>query len=213
MTVVADEPTKLEETVKSLLKKNAISMRKLAVLTGIDAASISRMISGKQRLNTLYLQRIAENLNVPTQVLFSAAGIDVGETPQQKSQDVFLEILSEILEHPDFHGHHFTRREVELELAKYEDYARTDEGVKLILEKFSEKRQQVIGSGPFVQYLDQLYHAFLLEAKPEEKSVLGGGLLYFILSTDQIPDYIFPIGFLDDALAVQIAWTRFTQMK
>jgi uncharacterized membrane protein YkvA (DUF1232 family) len=33
---------------------------------------------------------------------------------------------------------------------------------------------------------------------------MGSALLYFILPVDVIPDYIFPIGYLDDAIAVQL---------
>lgn len=33
---------------------------------------------------------------------------------------------------------------------------------------------------------------------------MGSALIYFILSVDVIPDYIFPIGYLDDAVAVQL---------
>ncbi|WP_343770096.1 YkvA family protein [Oceanobacillus oncorhynchi] len=34
---------------------------------------------------------------------------------------------------------------------------------------------------------------------------MGGVLLYFITPVDVVPDYIFPIGYMDDAIAVQIA--------
>ncbi len=33
----------------------------------------------------------------------------------------------------------------------------------------------------------------------EERCILGSVLLYFVLATDVIPDYVFPIGYLDDA--------------
>jgi uncharacterized membrane protein YkvA (DUF1232 family) len=44
----------------------------------------------------------------------------------------------------------------------------------------------------------------LKKGTPRELMLLGGVLLYFILPVDVIPDYIFPIGYLDDAMAVQI---------
>jgi len=34
----------------------------------------------------------------------------------------------------------------------------------------------------------------------EEQAVLGSGLLYFISAVDIIPDYLFPIGYVDDAI-------------
>lgn len=33
---------------------------------------------------------------------------------------------------------------------------------------------------------------------------MGGALLYFILPVDVIPDYIFPIGYLDDEFVVKL---------
>lgn len=42
----------------------------------------------------------------------------------------------------------------------------------------------------------------------EERSILGSGLLYFVSATDIIPDYVFPLGYLDDAIAVQIVLGR-----
>nr|WP_275949849.1 DUF1232 domain-containing protein [Oceanobacillus jordanicus] len=33
---------------------------------------------------------------------------------------------------------------------------------------------------------------------------MGGALLYFVLTLDLIPDYLFPIGYIDDAIAVQL---------
>ncbi len=37
---------------------------------------------------------------------------------------------------------------------------------------------------------------------------MGGALLYFIVSVDVIPDYIFPIGYIDDAAAVQFVFNQ-----
>ncbi|MEM5594999.1 YkvA family protein [Niallia circulans] len=34
---------------------------------------------------------------------------------------------------------------------------------------------------------------------------MGAALIYFIISVDVIPDYIFPIGYLDDAVAIKIS--------
>lgn len=47
----------------------------------------------------------------------------------------------------------------------------------------------------------------------EDRAILGSALLYYILATDVIPDYMFPIGYLDDAIAVQIALNRLKKVK
>ncbi|GMA58193.1 transcriptional regulator [Alicyclobacillus sacchari] len=193
-------PNQLEDTVKSLLKQRSMSLRTLSKRTDIDVASISRMLSGKQKANPDYLQRIAVELDVPADELFRAAGFDVGRTKSQDSLDFVRELLN---------GQEFSKQAIEMELAKYEDYARTDEGANLIVEKFLEKRQQVSGTGAFIEQLDKMYNGFLDSNSDEERCILGSGLLYFVLSTDMIPDYIFPIGYIDDALAIQITWNRF----
>ena len=38
-----------------------------------------------------------------------------------------------------------------------------------------------------------------------ELVVMGSVLIYFIISVDVIPDYTFPLGYLDDAIAVKLA--------
>ncbi|WP_249226533.1 DUF1232 domain-containing protein [Alicyclobacillus mengziensis] len=198
------EPNQLEDTVKSVLKKRSMSLRTLGKRTGIDVASISRMLSGKQKANPDYLQRMAVELGVPSDELFRAAGFDVGRATSADSIDFVRELLN---------GQRFSKQAIELELTKYEDYARTNEGVNLIVEKFPEKRQQVPGTGPFLDQLDQMFIDFLKSNSDEERSILGSGLLYFVLSTDVIPDYIFPIGYIDDALAIQIARDRFSRFS
>lgn len=185
-----------------------MSLRTLGKQTGIDVASLSRMISGKQKANPDYLQRMAVELGVSSDELFRAAGFDVGGTIQRGSVNDSFDFLRELL-----NGQRFSKQEIEVELAKYEDYARTDEGTNLIVEKFPEKRQQVPGTGPFIEQLDDMYNSFLKSSSDEERCILGSGLLYFVLSTDIIPDYIFPIGYVDDALAIQLAWSRFSLIR
>jgi len=202
------EPNQLEDTVKSLLKQRSMSLRALGKRTGIDVASISRMLSGKQKANPDYLQRIAVELEVSSDELFRAAGFDVGRMMPQGMSNESVDFVRELLQ-----GQQFSKHAIELELAKYEDYARTEEGANLIVEKFPVKRQQVPGTGQFIEQLDQMYSGFLKSNSDEVKGILGSGLLYFILSTDMIPDYIFPIGYLDDALAIQIAWNRFALIR
>ncbi len=59
-----------------------------------------------------------------------------------------------------------------------------------------------------------MYSQFSNEDTPSaERAVLGSALLYFILSTDIIPDYIFPIGYLDDAIAVQMVLNKLASRK
>ncbi|HHY67796.1 MAG TPA: DUF1232 domain-containing protein [Alicyclobacillus sp.] len=188
-----------------------MSMRQLAALTGIHVATISKMVTGKQRVNPEYLQKIAECLSVPPNVLFTAAGFEVGDgaTAWWKSSCSSVEFIREILNQLDVRIQCLNKREIEQELVKYEIYAQTAEGQALIAEKFPAKRQQIAGVGPFVEDLDLLYERFMESGLSGEGHwILGGALLYFVSATDVIPDYMFPIGYLDDAFAIQITRRR-----
>jgi uncharacterized membrane protein YkvA (DUF1232 family)/lambda repressor-like predicted transcriptional regulator len=204
--------SKLEETVKGLLQNRALSMRRLASLTGINVATISKMLAGKQRVNPEYLQTIAQHLSVPPATLFAAAGFNI-ETMSIQSEDTSMTHIEEILRRTGLQAHQFSRLSIQQELTKYDGYAKTAEGHELIVTKFPEKRKQISGSGPFVDDLDKMFDRYLeTDVSDEERIILGSGLLYFVLSTDAIPDFIFPIGYLDDALAIQITYDRISNL-
>jgi uncharacterized membrane protein YkvA (DUF1232 family)/lambda repressor-like predicted transcriptional regulator len=212
--VVNDSGTHLADTVKTLLQERFMSMRKLAALTGIHVTTISKMLTGKQRLNPEYLQRIAHCLGVRPEVLFAAAGFEIGGAgaTEAGNSDPSVKIIQEILDHLKDQTQRFTKRDIEQELGKYETYAMTEEGQEMIMEKFPDKRRQIVGAGPFVEELDEIYIRFSRDdISMEERCILGSVLLYFVLATDVIPDYVFPIGYLDDALAVQIGRDRLSR--
>lgn len=187
-----------------------MSMRQLATMTGINVGTISKMVTGKQRVNPEYLQRIAQTLSVSVDILFKAAGFDV-ETVRTHEirRDASTNMMNELLEYLGHNKQSFSPSEIERELDKYEGYAKTVEGQDLIIEKYPEKRNQIVGSGTFVDDLDFMYERFVQEdISKEESAILGSGLLYFVLATDAIPDYVFPIGYVDDVLAMRITRKR-----
>ena len=103
---------------------------------------------------------------------------------------------------------------MEQELFRYEQYAQTEEGQRIIREGFDSKVSQVSGAGPFIDQLKQMHRRFCLdETTPGERIILGSALLYFILSTDIIPDYVFPIQYLDDVMAVNSALRRLEKLQ
>ncbi|MBF8378936.1 helix-turn-helix domain-containing protein [Alicyclobacillus mali] len=205
----------LEETVKSLLKLRSMSMRQLAAVTGISVSTISKMIAGKQRVNVDYLRRIADALGVSPITLAEAAGLPMTPEPlaipegeaRQTAMNTFFEYLG--LAHWDV-----LREEIERELEKYEAYAQTDEGRQLIAEKYHVKRGQIQGIGDFLRDLDDIYDLFSHPETPEdERRILASGILYFLLATDAIPDYLFPAGYLDDAIAMQMVRERLERRR
>lgn len=213
--VANDSMTNLEMTVKTLLQQRSMSMRKLGTLTGIHVTTISKMLTGKQRVNPKYLQRIAHALAIPVEELFKAAGFYVGtEGDDEISLGSSNDLINEILQYLGHNRPNFSPSELERELDKYEGYAKTDEGKTFIVDQYPQKRKQMTGSGTFCEDLDSMYERFMQESTSEgERAILGSGLLYFVLATDVIPDYVFPIGYVDDVLAVQITQKRICNFK
>lgn len=196
----------LGETLKELLKERSLSMRKLSKLTGIETATISRIINSKQPARPQHLQKFAEVLNVPIERLFAAAGYGIGIHKEKPHSDIHtsFEVIKEILSSSQLFDEQYTKELVEQKLNSYEHYALTEEGQRTILEGYPEKLKQVGGIGPFIDDLNYLYELYCRsETSSPKRAILGSALLYFILAPDIIPDYVFPIGYLDDAIAVK----------
>ncbi|KMY51426.1 helix-turn-helix domain-containing protein [Peribacillus loiseleuriae] len=199
----------LGSVLKEILKEQSLSMRKLSELTEIDTATISRIINGKRKANPEHLQKFAKSLGVPTAELFVAAGYDIEQKPKQEKlhSDIHISVdsIQNFLESSNINIENFTITSVEQKLANYEQYVQTEEGKETILTSFGEKLQRVGSIGPFINHLKDMFEKFrLMKGTPGELFLIGSALLYFILSVDVIPDYLFPIGYLDDAIAVQL---------
>ncbi|MED1203624.1 DUF1232 domain-containing protein [Heyndrickxia acidicola] len=197
--------------LKGLLKEKSLSMRKLSVLTEIDIATISRIINGKQQAKLNHLQQFSLHLSIPLEKLIQAAGYDIGGKQEEVPSDIHysFDMIQEILKSYKLVDTTFTISRIQQELAKYEQYAKTEEGHQLICRDFQTKLEQVGNAGPFIEQLRDLYMKYCDEVTLlHERTILGSALLYFILSTDIIPDYVFPIGYLDDAIAVQLVINR-----
>ncbi|MFJ7936214.1 DUF1232 domain-containing protein [Sporosarcina sp. NPDC096371] len=193
--------TTLGLRLRVLLKERSLSMRKLSELTDIDTATISRIINGKRKANLHHLERFADCLEVPIIDLFEAAGYRI-EQKQEKTDDVNLTYVNLIqgLANSDA-----SVQVVEQQLANYELYSQTAEGKSSILEKFEEKLESVGSIGPLVNEMKNLFEKFRMsKGSPSELTLIGGALLYFIIPVDAIPDYLFAVGYLDDAFAVQL---------
>ncbi|OIK12201.1 DNA-binding protein [Bacillus sp. MUM 116] len=202
--------------IKSLLKERSLSMRKLSNLTGIDTATISRIVNNKQKATLSHLQLFAQHLGIPVAKLLQSAGYKIDTNEQNTSPDIFnsLNSIQEILVSSNLLNDQFNIEHIYQELAKYEQFALTKEGEQKIFEEFETKVEQVRGAGPFINELNKMYKSFSEEnVLTEKRKILGSVLLYFILSTDIIPDYVFPFGYLDDCLAVQIGLERLAKFE
>ncbi|MCL1965142.1 MAG: DUF1232 domain-containing protein [Firmicutes bacterium] len=194
--------------LKQAMVHGAVSLRELSRLSGISAASLSRIISGKQRVKRRHLELFSRHLQIPMeQLLRSAGAIDHLREPDS------MEALGELLRLFGF-DIRTIRPEVSRELIKCEQYAKTPAGEKMILEQFAAKIASTNGVGAVIDKLNELYEAFCAaKMDAEKRAIVGGCLLYFILPTSVIPDCLFPIGFLDDAIAVGITAERVGGMQ
>jgi uncharacterized membrane protein YkvA (DUF1232 family)/plasmid maintenance system antidote protein VapI len=193
--------------LNKLLKERSLSMRKLSELTDIDTATISRIINGKRKANPGHLQKFADYLQVPISELFIAAGFSIEETNTTQQSDMFMSVesIQNSLEFSNLIDNKFSIASLEQELSYYEQYVQTEEGKENILKSFGEKIKKLGSIGPFISQLKEMYEKFRLnKGTPRELAIVGSALIYFIVSVDVIPDYIFPVGFIDDAMAIQI---------
>lgn len=197
--------------LKDSLKKQSLSMRKLSGLTNIDTATISRIINGKQAAKLDHLRRFAEHLHLPMDKLLEAVGLNKGTQRKELREEISDSVatIQELLQSIRLLDYRVTAEHVRQELVKYEQYAQTEEGNRIILESFHSKVKEVSGWGPFINQLHHMFSKYCDEqVTKEERYILGSALLYFILSADIIPDYLFPIGYIDDVIAVQLAMER-----
>lgn len=205
----------LGSLLKAEMKEKSLSMRKLGSLTGIDTATISRIANGKQQAKPEHLRLFAQHLGTPLDRLFRAAGYDVGTASADKPASPLhesVDSIQRVLLTNNFMEPQFTVDHVRKELLKYEQYALTDEGARTIRDGFRTKIDSVGGAGPFIEQLRDLHALFEQPATPPgRRAIAGSALLYFILSADIIPDYVFPFGYLDDAIAVQLTLDRLAE--
>ncbi|MFJ8526438.1 DUF1232 domain-containing protein [Bacillus sp. NPDC094106] len=189
--------------LKELLKERSLSIRKFSELTKVDTATISRIINGKRKATPDHLQRFADCLEIPTSELFVAAGYLMDQ--KQSNIQTSIESIQDFLDSSNFYTKKFSAESVEQELARYEQFSQTEEGKEIILQKFEDKLQKTDSIGPFINQLKDMYKKFLSKkTTTRELALIGSALIYFILPVDVIPDYLFPLGYIDDAMAVQI---------
>jgi len=198
---------KLGELIKRALHAKSMSMRRLGGIAGMDAASISRIVSGKQRPRLEQLHLFAQHLQIPIQELLTAAGLESNEMKDGISE------LRDALRGSGIHVENMTDQ-IRKELHKYEAYAQTEEGREMIRSSFLPKLEQLRSRGYYIDQLRDLYNEYVSGGLPDaERHVIGSALLYFVLSTDIIPDFNFPFGYIDDAIAVRIVLERLEAMR
>ena len=197
----------LGSLLRNLLKERSLSMRNFSELTGIDTATISRIINNKRKATPQHLEKFADCLEIPLIKLFEAAGYPLEQKSDESHSDIHASVdaIQALLETSNVYDNQFSIEQVKQKLKTFELYAQTDEGKNTIINSFDEKLKKVGSIGPFINNLKELHMRFLSrKGSIFELALIGSSLLYFISPIDVIPDYLFPIGYLDDAIAVQL---------
>ncbi|MCJ8011341.1 helix-turn-helix domain-containing protein [Paenibacillus sp. KQZ6P-2] len=203
----AQERNRIGQLIKSALTAKSMSMRKLCRVIGIDTATVSRIVNGKQQPKLEHLKLFAQHLDIPLLDLLATAGLEPLE--QKDGIGELRAALQGIGINVDDMA-----SQVRKELHKYEAYARTEEGKEIIEKSFLPKLEQLRSAGYYIEQLKDLYKEYSSGQLPEaEQHVIGSALLYFVLSADVIPDFSFPFGYIDDAIAVRIVIERLAKMR
>ncbi|MBY7144059.1 helix-turn-helix domain-containing protein [Virgibacillus sp. NKC19-3] len=196
----------LRELLGHLMEEKALSIRKLGKISGIDHATISKIMHGKRKINIAHLQKLSRSLDVELMTLMEAAGYT---TEFNKKKDVeiqdSIEMIQKILKTTNTYDGAFTLEQIEQEIAYYQNYSQSDEGRETILQEFQAKLDKTGALGPYIVKLRVMFSRFCTkQGTIRELTLMGAALLYFIITTDLLPDYLLPIGFLDDALIIQV---------
>ncbi|MBD3861264.1 DUF1232 domain-containing protein [Bacillus sp. 28A-2] len=204
--------TDLGQLLKEQLLLRSLSLRELSAHTEIDKATLSRIMNGKRKPTLNHLQRLSNHLNISLDQLLAAAGFPIKN--ERVHDHTFIQAVEEIegtLKDHDIYDGTFSQEKLKQKLNEYETYSGTNEGKEMISAKFEQKMETISGVGPFLQHLKNMYSLFITgRGTPRELMLMGGALLYFIMPVDLIPDYIFPIGYIDDAAAVQVVFNQLT---
>lgn len=202
--------------LKELLKEKSISMGELSKKSRIDKSTISRIANNKQKPNINHLEKLAIHLNVNLEELLKASGYEFKNSNDKQVFNIdsdfsnFDDVIgfANLINDKNFNGN------IEKELSKCELYVQTDEGKKLLFDNFNKKIDSIEKQGQFTDRLRDMYAEFYTGKLGIKKYLLVGSmLLYFVISTDVIPDFVFPIGFMDDLVALNMVTKLLTKDK
>lgn len=205
-----EEARSFGQTLKIMLYGKGYTMTKLAKECGLDKATVSRIANDKQQPNINQLKSFSKVLGVPLTKLLKAAGHEIVEEPSTlKEEDAMYDFSNDedILNFTNLIKSDELVAKVEKEFNKCIDYIQTDEGKNVLKESFDKKVNNVESKGKFVDKINELYAIFCKsQLNSQTYIIVGAALLYFVITLDIIPDYIFPIGFIDDMIAINLIY-------
>jgi len=196
-----NDQERLREYLKKMMDERRLSLREVGRMSDIDHATLSKILNGKRKANLNHLQRLSAGMGVRLSELLSADD-ENNRTDGDLAEN--LKAVQKLVEtiHPETGT--LTMAEIDDEMQKYIKESKTVGGKQDILEKTEDKISQSSNAGTFMKNIHKMYGCFITgKSNVNDTALMGGALLYFIVTTDLIPDYLLPIGLLDDALIVQ----------
>lgn len=196
-----EEQNVLHQFMKNEMNQRSMSLRRFSSLVNIDHATLSKIMNGKRQANLNHLQKLSESLSVNLDYLLEIAGYrktdkDDLEKTWEAVQRI-AETLTDVNEDLSF-------ERVNQEISHFETYSQTAAGQEKIHAEFNTKIKETAGIGKYVEQLKAMYAHFINgHGHLTDQILIGAALLYFIVTTDLLPDYLLPVGLLDDAFIVQ----------
>ncbi len=204
----------LTRVLRERLAASGLSLRALARAAGVSHSSVSRLLRGRARPTPGLLLALAGPLHCPPALLLHAAGLarpPVGDGDGPTAPHPLSVPSAEPWDSLRAFGLEPVPAElpaaVRERLARLREYAATPEAVELAREGLQRKISALGARGPVIERLQALGRLYLDGgdgAPPAARLAAGGAVLYFLLGVDAIDDYLFPIGYLDDALAIAL---------
>jgi uncharacterized membrane protein YkvA (DUF1232 family)/lambda repressor-like predicted transcriptional regulator len=205
---VPGQMNQLKAVLQPHLERSGLSLRKVAASVGVNPATLSRVLAGKVRPKPELLKAVADRVGAEHQELLVAAGY-LEDRPSTLDR-----VLREFV--PAGGGVAATLGDPERlskELKTFEAYAATPEGQRRLTNELLPKLRALGAAGVFADRLKAMYRYFAdPAAPPAPKLALGAALLYFVVSIDLVPDFLFPVGYLDDAVVVTLVWNQWRQV-
>lgn len=182
--------------LRACLASRGISLRALGRATGVSHSSVSRLLAGRARPTPGRLRAIAPALGCPAEALLAAAGLgrsaaadDPWDTPRRlgvaPAPPALVVRVAQRLERP-------------------QACAATTAAVETVRTGLEVKLAASGAGGPVIERPRALGRHYLdgTDAPVAARHAAGSAVLSFLLAMDAIDDFLFPLGHLDDAIAI-----------
>ena len=187
------------------MREKRLSVRALAKQAGISHSAVSRLLNGRSRATVQTLGALAPVLGLTLEDLLR---VDP-RGHEEKEYPGLLEHLG-----VDSRSPALVLR-VRGELDRLRAFAGTREGRMVARDLFFRKVEDLGATGPLMDRLRTLHSVYLdQEAEtPAVRSAAGSAVLYFIQAVDAIDDFLWPIGYLDDAIAIELVEQEIDRLR